>query len=863
MKKKLIILVSILVLALIVVFLVGRRREAEKPKAGEVQDEAMVAGRTADSLPGSDDDYLHDMDYGVTNDPELVRQRLEPYWPGITAEQAVKAVAIGRNNWNIWSAGNDRLWDELSRTSFGNLDLVKTLSNYPTLDFSRDTRWTWLGLVNEPCFKKGEGPRADRFGLWLDERVEGPDCPPDPFEDEAKYPGVEIGARGKIGANGEKFPVGSYYGYASGIVGLRLFPNPAFDAKAEKAWDPVKYYTQESYYNNKDLVKPYRVGMACGFCHVGPNPTINWDPANPKWGDLTSNPGAQYFWIDRIFQWDVDETNFIYQLFHTSRPGALDTSLVSSDQINNPRTMNAVYDLGARVTIAAKWGKEELQGGERLNKQFKDYSPPVPHDSALMSFYEGNSVLTPRVLKDGSDSVGVLGALNRVYINIGLFSEEWLLHFVPLVGGTDITPIPIAALDKNSAYWQANEQQTINTALFFLATAQPDKLANAIGGEQYLTASTAQLTRGKEVFAERCARCHSSKLPEKAFSDFFPDRGCVGPNYLTCWDNYWQWTKTDEFKDGMKTIALADDFLTSNYLSTELRVPVTLLETNACSPLATNAIAGNIWDNFSSSSYKSLPSVGKVLVHNPYTGEPSEYEMPGNGLGWTRPPSLISTWSTAPFLLNNSLGQFDENGTVDGRMSSFDNSIRQLLWPEERCDDPYNTNCGAKAQRRFVTASGKTIPSTIDGTTATSYLKVSSGFLPGFLQAQVGFLSRFLPNLFGEGGINLGPIPKGTPVSLLSNIKLEGITTAEKIDLAKLLITIKRDLKALPANATDEEANEVFSNLLDPLLKASKCRDYVVNRGHYFGTEYLPDSEDEPGLSNDDKSALIEFVKTF
>ena len=39
------------------------------------------------------------------------------------------------------------------------------------------------------------------------------------------------------------------------------------------------------------------------------------------------------------------------------------------------------------------------------------------------------------MLKDGSDSVGALGALNRVYLNIGLFSEEWLLHFRPLIGG--------------------------------------------------------------------------------------------------------------------------------------------------------------------------------------------------------------------------------------------------------------------------------------------------------------------------------------------------------------------------------------------------------------------------------------------
>ena len=52
------------------------------------------------------------------------------------------------------------------------------------------------------------------------------------------------------------------------------------------------------------------------------------------------------------------------------------------------------------------------------------------------------------------------------------------------------------------------------------------------------------------------------------------------------------------------------DFLDGNFLSAEFRVPVTLLQTNACSPLATNAIAGNIWDNFSSQTYKELPSVG-------------------------------------------------------------------------------------------------------------------------------------------------------------------------------------------------------------------------------------------------------------
>jgi hypothetical protein len=57
-----------------------------------------------------------------------------------------------------------------------------------------------------------------------------------------------------------------------------------------------------------------------------------------------------------------------------------------------------------------------------------------------------------RVLKDGSDSVGTLGALNRVYLNIGLFSEEWLLHFNAVAGGKPISPIEIALADRQARH---------------------------------------------------------------------------------------------------------------------------------------------------------------------------------------------------------------------------------------------------------------------------------------------------------------------------------------------------------------------------------------------------------------------------
>jgi hypothetical protein len=221
--------------------------------------------------------------------------------------------------------------------------------------------------------------------------------------------------------------------------------------------------------------------------------------------------------------------------------------------------------------------------------------------------------------------VGALGALNRVYLNIGLYSEEWLRHFNALVGGKPTTAIEIATAERNSVYWQATETMTPDTALFFLKSTDGHRLEDAPGGDAFLTKDKAVLDRGKLVFAERCARCHSSKIPSPAPG--VDPGGCAGPGYLDCWNKYWSWTKTAEFKSQMAKMVMADDFLTGNYLSSELRVPVTLLETNACSPLATNAIRGDIWDNFSSQSYKELPSVGKIKVHHPISGEERDYEM--------------------------------------------------------------------------------------------------------------------------------------------------------------------------------------------------------------------------------------------
>jgi hypothetical protein len=508
--------------------------------------------------------------------------------------------------------------------------------------------------------------------------------------------------------------------------------------------------------------------------------------------------------------------------------------------------MNAVYGLPWRLAIAERFDTEKLTGGQLDNKQFNDFYK----DGPLTKFFVApDTVHTGKILKDGSDSVGALGALNRVYLNIGLFSEEWQTHFRPLVGGKTITPIEISVANKNSAYWEATEQQTPYMALFFLKSTAPHLLKDAPGGATYISKDQAQLTRGKIVFAERCARCHSSKIPDLPAS---ADPGkCISNNYLSCWASYWAYTKTDAFKADMSKMVLTPDFLDANYLSTDLRVPITLLQTNACSALATNAIAGNVWDNFSSQTYKDLPSVGQIQIYDLVTGKDIPYQMPAGGRGYMRPASLISAWSTAPFLQNNSVGPFDPSPSVEARMKVFQASIEQMLWPEKRDQDD---ELGDKAHGH------------IDRTTAKSYLSVPGGYLPDVAKPLLAFNQRYLPWLGDEGDVKIGPIPIGTPVSLISNLDLMGedrsplaVAERDKAILA-FLTRARHDLASLPADATVEQQKAAFANLVPDLVKLSKCPDYVVNRGHYFGTDQF---KEEPGLSEADKRALIEYVKTF
>ncbi|GGF63719.1 hypothetical protein GCM10007301_24380 [Azorhizobium oxalatiphilum] len=933
--------------------------EADTAAFGTKPDEAKIAKRTPQSLPASSAPYFAAMDKGLLLPPAPG----QPYPPEILQiatdlhlpPEEVRLAAIrGQNSWIVWTGGNDRFWNYAALNTFGAFDLLKTVSSHPSQDYGRHNRWRYLGLVNEPCFRQAEGPDETRFGLWLDRRAEGCEGGADPFggnaEADKAYPGVAIGARGKplvsagtVGGGGtgaKTFPVGSFYGEPSGVMGLRLFPNPDFDEAAQKRWDPVRYYTDDKYYNDATLVRPYRVGMSCAFCHVGPNPIK--PPRNveePRFEELTSNPGAQYYWVDRIFFWNTgprkqpgvpapNEGNFLFQLFHTNPPGSLDTSLVSTDYMNNPRTMNAVYEVRARVGIALNKGQERLKGGETDNKQFQDYA----QTRALAGWWDPGSGLSGsmRVLKDGSDSVGTLGALNRVYLNIGLFSEEWLLHFRPFAGGRKISPIRISDAKLQSVYWNATEDRTADMAIFFLVTARADRLKDLPKDiAQPPAANPAQLDRGKVVFAQNCAACHSSKQPEPPLNAGVDTGVCAGggagPQYRECWDRYWSWAQSDEFKRGMIDLVTEkvrvdnEGFLENNYLSTDRRVPLDILGTNACTAVATNGLSGDIWDNFTSSTYKTLPPPKEVTVHHPVSGAAMPFRPLGNGRGYIRPASLVSVWSSAPYLANNSVGHDDyfdrpysaayggyagpkaadqkaadqraamqptAAGTVPAPVPAggyTTNYVGSTACPAADVNDP-DMPCVANRlalfdrsirqmlwpeTRRRDKLTTEPVPGYIYRTSAPSCLQLPAGFMPPVVKRFGGVLHSVAGWAFDEdGGVHIGPFPSGFPINTLTNTKL--LPDNDEPDVWRHYVRLIKAGPGLIKTFATLGGTCTPADLANPEVDA-RAKEVVAQSGlidTLVGLSKCPDyvvnggHEFGAGLSAPDKEALISFLRT-
>lgn len=411
------------------------------------------------------------------------------------------------------------------------------------------------------------------------------------------------------------------FGEPAGIVGLRKFRNPKFDPAR---WDAQKYTAHPG-----DMEPPYLIGMACGFCHVGFNP-LNppVDPERPKWSELAGAIGNQYWEEGRLFNLKMTPKDFRWHLGNRQPPGTSDTSRFATDHVHNPSNINAVFLLGQRPT-----------------------SMEVMND--------GTERAVHHILKDGADSVGVAGASLRVYVNIGMCADLWLTKIDAVAGLVPQKPFRMQEAREQCEDWR-NTEARMEAAEAFLKTIGPMHLADAPGAARYLTEPVEQVAQGGRVFARECARCHSSKQPPTPLADAAA---------RVAW-----------FEQAVQQ----PDFLRDNFLSDDRRYSVRELGTNVARAMATNAQQGQVWEEFSSKTYKQLPPAGRIdgLFNPREPDKPLDVEITRGG--YYRTPSLVSMWATAPYLHNNALGTYVKDPSVTGRMVAFNDAVEKLLWPEKR-----------------------------------------------------------------------------------------------------------------------------------------------------------------------------------
>jgi hypothetical protein len=390
---------------------------------------------------------------------------------------------------------------------------------------------------------------------------------------------------------------------------------------------------------------------------------------------------------------------------------------------------------------------------------------------------ETEEMPVPHILKDGADSIGVRGATIRVYVNIGMFSEYWLTRHNRLIGLKPQQPFEIPYARKHSVFWRATEERLDNIAAFF-RRLKPFHLADAPGGQAYITTDSAMMTRGKEVFAESCAACHSSKQPP--------------PNIES---------RSGEGKAWFRAETMKPEFLENNFLSDDKRYPLTKIETNSARAFATNAKAHHIWDNFSSQTYKELSPVDELEFFNPFDEtHPIKFKPKDRDVapGYYRTPSLVNLWSSAPFLHNNVLGKFTGDPSVAGRMDAFNDAVEKLLWPEKRP----NKDSIWRTQNE-----------------CTFHLRKE--FMPPPFDRLAG----------RDGYVTIGRIPKGTPINLLANLQPDFQHAGAFLKAAGKLVKINAE------NLSPEAADAELRRLVPDLIAMNKCPDFIEDKGHYFGTD--------------------------
>jgi hypothetical protein len=586
--------------------------------------------------------------------------------PGFYAGEAGMNASerAGREIWYKATAGNSRFHTYTFQQRVGVLiDWFRVLDSR-----ERDDRFRAWGIINDPgcCTPGSEGCPAksleETYGFdWCPGDAEllsyvGREGYRDPACDFKDAPADAADVHHRTGDQRQS-ACDLAFGTSTGALGFRKFPNPRFNRQrwvavnggganwkgvsAKLSDDPANSDSEVSHLADASIEPPFLIGITCGSCHIAFDP-LNppADPARPEWENLKGAVGNQYTRISEILASGMSPATLEFQVFAHARPGTSDTSAVPTDQINNPGTINAIINTERRPTftneVVSKWRKV----GECAPDEKDCWCEPDREHKCWRRSTQSETV--HHILKGGEDSIGALEAIQRVYFNIGSCAEQcWVNHLTdlrqvdPQQRNFGQTPFNIGQCRRDCPNFRAIEDRLQNI-MDFLTSAETDatdlhvaranELAKKRPGARYdyddLTSDLdrefgrGSVSRGREVFAANCARCHSS-LSETAAGPF----------------------ANRDFRATDAATGLRADWMGSDEATL-----VSEVGTFRCRALHSNHMKGRVWQEYGSETLRSRAPESNVR------------EGGEGGRGYYRNISLLSLWAHAPFMHNNAMG---------------------------------------------------------------------------------------------------------------------------------------------------------------------------------------------------------------
>lgn len=781
----------------------------------------------------------------------------------------------GREIWYKATAGNSRFHTYTFQQRVGVLiDWFRVLDSR-----ERDDRFRAWGIVNDPgcCTPGSAGCPAknleETYGFdWCpgDEQLlqfvgrqgyRDPACDYQEAPADSNDPHQQAGDQRQSACDLE-------FGTSTGALGFRKFPNPRFDRPRWLAvngnaatWagynKPLANEAQRgdaavSHLADASIEPPFLIGISCGSCHIAFDPlSPPADPARPQWSNIKGAIGNQYTRISEILGSGMSPATLEFQVFAHARPGTSDTSAVPTDQINNPGTINAIINTAQRPTFAnevvEKWRKVSECAAAAPSDQC--WCEPG-RDRKCWQRSTRTEAAVHHILKGGEDSIGALEAIQRVYFNIGSCAEQcWVNHLTdlrqadPQQRNFGQTPFDIGQCRRDCPNFRAVEDRLQNI-MDFLASPETNatdlhvaranerqrKNPQASYAYENLVADLDKefgrgaVSRGREVFAANCARCHSSVSEQEG-----------GP------------FANRDFRE-----EAAPGGLRRDWLGNDQATPVSEVGTFRCRALHSNHMQGHVWEEYGSETLRSR-------APDPNVQDPAD-----GGRGYYRNISLLSLWAHAPFLHNNALGP-----ELCGKPANARNDFYRSPFVDER---------GAPLAAGRAPQCWAFDPS-VEGRFRLYKASMDELLNPARRVPKITRFSDDVPIGFGprlwDGeqeqqvlGLSL-TIPAGTSAGALGNFqhkRFVGDLVASKLHAEELRARLLNELGSQRGVTTFNALNEIRERVLrDPasmigeirkrpqLLQVySSCNATVENDGHRFGE----------GLADADKKALTAFLAT-